>query len=115
MFFFGLFSTHLPYILVGVIYFVSFAFASLQALKNEVVGEKQEAENHVIRVYTESLDYADVFFIDGASQSYTEVAEEEAWHPSIAEKDIKFIVYCNPLISTFYSSELFVRPPPVLA
>lgn len=32
--FFGLFSTHLPFVLVGVIYFLSFALASLNAFSS---------------------------------------------------------------------------------
>jgi hypothetical protein len=115
MFFFGLFSTHLPYILVGVIYFASFAFASLQALKNEVVEEKQETENLIIRVHTESLHHADVYFFDDAPEVCSEAKEFNGLQKLPPATVIKFFTGSEPPVSSLHPGQLFVRPPPAIA
>jgi hypothetical protein len=114
MFFFGLFSTHLPYILVGVIYFASFAFASLQAMKSGVLEEQHEEKSNETQIQPQNPGLADVFFFDGTSDSLPEAIEQETPQASLTEKDIKFIVHSDPYISSFSSGGLFVRPPPVL-
>jgi hypothetical protein len=41
--FFGLFSSHLPFIILGAVYFVTFAFASVQRMAN--AGDEQTADD----------------------------------------------------------------------
>jgi len=115
MFFFGLFSTHLPYILVGVIYFASFAFASLQALKHEVVEEKQETNNQIIRVHNESLQQADVYCFDDAPKVFSEPSEKTGLQKLPPATVIKLFTGSEPPVSSFQPGQLFIRPPPVLA
>lgn len=115
MFFFGLFSTHLPYILVGVIYFASFAFASLQAMKAVVLEEQHEEQSNEIWVHPPNPGLSDVFFYEGASDSFAEAIEQESLPTPLTGKDIKFNFHTFPPILSFSSSGLFIRPPPVLA
>jgi hypothetical protein len=113
--FFGLFSTHLPYILVGVIYFATFAFASLQALKNEVVEEKQENQTHIIGDRIESLQHTDVYFFDDAPQDYSESSEPSGLQNQPPATVIKLFTSPELPVSFFHPGQLLIRPPPVLA
>lgn len=115
MFFFGLFSTHLPYILVGVIYFASFAFASLQAMKAGVLEEQHEEQSNEIRVQPQNSGFADVFFFDDNLQDCSEPIAPSGLLKLPPATVIKFLTGFDPPVSSFHPGQLFVRPPPVLA
>jgi len=115
MFFFGLFSTHLPYILVGLIYFATFAFASLQAFKNEVVEEKHENKVQVIKVHIESLHRADVYSFDDPPQDCSEPIDPTGLLKPPLATVIEFFTGTELPNLSFQSGQLFVRPPPALA
>ncbi|MBE0661552.1 MAG: hypothetical protein IH597_03710 [Bacteroidales bacterium] len=115
MFFFGLFSTHLPYILVGIIYFATFAFASLQAMKAGVLEEQHEEQSNEISVQPQSSGFADVFFFDETPQDCSEPIEPSGLLKLPPTTVIEFFTGTEPPNSSYLSGQLFVRPPPVLA
>jgi len=113
MFFFGLFSTHLPYILVGVIYFASFAFASVQAMKAGVLEEQQEEKSTEFLFQPQNPGLADVFIYEDTSGSFAGTFEPETPQALLAEKDRIFNVQTSPPVLSFSSGGLFIRPPPL--
>jgi hypothetical protein len=115
MFFFGLFSTHLPYILVGIIYFASFAFASLQAMKAGALEEQHEEKTNEIQVQSPNHVLADIFFFDDAPRDCSEPTEPTGLLKLPPSTVVEFFTGTEPPDSFFQSGQLFVRPPPALA
>lgn len=111
MFFFGLFSTHLPYILVGVIYFASFAFASLHALKAGVNDEREEERSVNIQGQAENSYHSGVYVLDNISKAFCESVQQDV--PQIFPPEIQIIIFSGSApVSSFREGKLFVRPPP---
>jgi hypothetical protein len=114
MFFFGPLSTHLPYIILGLVYVISVSVVSLKA-----VATQEENSQHFLRIYQDeeetNLSVVTLFYDDfseGASVSYAEIP---------VDNDISIAVWLLPpkpklqctVLSTPYNFIGFGRPPPV--
>ncbi|MBU1370016.1 MAG: hypothetical protein KJ578_09505 [Bacteroidetes bacterium] len=117
MFFFGLLSTNLPYILLGVVYLVSFASFSLKALEHEAMAEAELLTKQIILQSEKSADnLADCFYY------LDEIGNQIAQKQEIFSSDttIRYLLALfNPELSTripkqFISHFLFSRPPPAI-
>jgi hypothetical protein len=116
MFFFGLLSTHLPYIILGIIYLVSFSLYSYRVLS--------EAENknpeHTISCEAKKLSKEKDTEITYVFSDYfeTELAEpieknSSVQKPLCPEKKIRIFAF-NKVIHSFYHYHPgFCRPPPI--
>lgn len=114
MFFFGLLSTNLPYILLGVVYLVTFATFSLKALEQEAIDQAEQQAKHI---YLESNNLSEntsncFHFFDQQGPQAIETASQaliKVLPPLIkAQKLIDPPSFITRLIPHF----LFSRPPP---
>lgn len=116
MFFFGLLSTNLPYILLGMVYLVAFATFSLKALEQEAIDQSEQQAKHIYLEFSnlsentsncfQFFDQKNLQAIETASQALIKVLP-----PLIkAQKLID-----PPSFSTqFFPHFLFSRPPPAM-
>ncbi len=115
MFFFGLFSTHLPYILVGVIYFASFAMAGFRV--SDALSSKESNDNQSVEAeFCSENAYAEPAF------SFIEVISDFAQAgavnnplPCIPETEITRFTLIEKPGSCLQPGKFFVRPPPTLS
>jgi len=61
MFFFGLLSTHLPYILLGVLYVVSFGLLSMQALSAQEISKSEIRQWDDVSQHQDLLEHSSTF------------------------------------------------------
>jgi hypothetical protein len=115
MFFFGLLSTHLPYIILGIIYLVSFSLYSINALS----GNENNSPEHTISCETGSFSleketevtfiFSDYFETDLA-QNVEENLSVQA--PFCNTKKIQFFSSHKGIQSFYHYHPGFCRPPP---
>ncbi len=113
MFFFGPLSTHLPYILLGVVYLASVSFYSLKVM----AGQGPEDNLHEL---TQSIDNSEsdtdetLFVFNDLHQGYSDyVADESDDHHVITLLIAQLRGSPGHLMfSDFYDFNSFGRPPP---
>ncbi len=113
MFFFGPLSTHLPYILLGVVYLASVSFYSLKVM----AGQDPEDKPHELTQIVDNSepDTDDTLFVfNDLHQGYSDyVADESDGHHAI--KLLITHLRGSPghlMFSDFYDFNSFGRPPP---
>lgn len=113
MFFFGPLSTHLPYILLGVIYLVSVSFYSLKVMAAEGPEDNPHELTHFVdNSETDADDTLLVF--DNLNQEYSDFAFAET-KCSLSFPLLSTRLRGSPghlMFSDFYSFNSFGRPPP---
>lgn len=113
MFFFGLFSTHLPYIVVGLAYFASVAFASVH-----MVNRANEAENDSNIQNTIVYDNSDIsvqttiYQILESSASIQFAIKPDSWNCLIPVIVIQTFTCQEPGEQGSIPHQYFARPPP---
>jgi hypothetical protein len=114
MFSFGLFSTHIPFIVIGIVSFVSMAYAYLNPLafveKTEQISITHDVEINEINKES-SIDFFD------ANDSFNAFIDNQ----DKEDKKIPFVVFSlfpkpdKPLLGGFHSFPFIARPPPFLS
>ncbi len=115
MFFFGLLSTNLPYIVLTVLYLISFAGFSLKALEQEalsnadlnpklILAQKDQNSNH------SSFNFSD-YFVD---HEVADLLEKSPDIPPLFKQKCFECITTFSLKSSLIAYTLFSRPPPVL-
>lgn len=116
MFFFGLLSTNLPYILLGVVYLVTFASFSLKALEMDAMDQCEQQSKHIYlqsNNLTENTPQCLNFYDELAQQAIeTKLIVSNKPLPPL----LKVQVWIAPprFLSQFIPHFLFSRPPPAL-
>jgi hypothetical protein len=116
MFFFGLFSTHLPYIILSVIYLMGLGVFSANAFRAKDHTTTPEAKVITVNIKKPQLVTNKTFFV-----SYKIKVKEKPlvannstifyFHKPILQKTIfKEFYYCY---LSYYNFSIFSRPPPV--
>lgn len=114
MFYFGLFSTHLPYLIIGIFYFIyliTFAFVKLNpgfdASKPNTCDVKSISINNIKAdkpVSQRNAFYADFIFIEYKEEAVPVI--HSAITPNFILRDFK-------PIAQFFCFKLFPNPPPL--
>jgi hypothetical protein len=113
MFFFGTLSTHLPYILLGVVYLASVSFYSLKVM----TGDGPEENTHELTYLADNseTDADDKLFVfDYVNQGISDLASKET-ESSLCFPVLSTRLRGSPghlLFSEFYCFNSFGRPPP---
>jgi len=112
--FFGLFSTHLPFVIVGLVYLASVGIVSVQRLANSFSAEDDTVEiSSQNLTYSENNDHLLAFQLPDYQQLQSAlIAEQEGLDHSIPEILIKLFTVSEPPPCGFHSGEFFIRPPP---
>ncbi len=114
--FFGLFSSHLPFIIVGIVYFASFSVITVQRLLrfDEPDSAAVENDDHG-RVYSEISESNCIYQF--AHDQQLIYATEPQIHPDLSVPEIPLISLSARIISIRdeNAGSLFVRPPPFKA
>lgn len=116
MFFFGLLSTNLPYILLGVVYLVMFASFSLKALEQDAMDQAEQQAKHI---YLEVNDLIEnppncFHFYDQIAQQTIETASISLIKPLPPLLKVQILIDPTAFITHFTPHFLFSRPPPAL-
>lgn len=115
--FFGLFSTHLPFVIVGLVYLASFGVVSVQRLVNSVSEEDDAVEfSFHNRTFSENNGHILVYRLPDDQHQYSVAFIQQHFsdHP-IPEVLIKLFTALEPPLCSFHSGEFFTRPPPATA
>jgi len=114
MFGFGLFSTHLPYLVLIIGYIVCWCW-NVQAKPNA----SAEEEHQTVRL---EITQPETLLPDGEAISYTYISASTATIAALPpgeqpqffpeEKDTPLPGYLSPTITTKHRSFSFLRPPP---
>jgi hypothetical protein len=114
MFFFGLLSTNLPYILLGMVYLVTFASFSLKALEQQAIDQSEEQAKHIYLEINEITGNNTQCFhyFDWISQQAIELDTKVLNKPT--PPLLKVRLQLDPLnfLTQFIPHFLFSRPPP---
>lgn len=115
MFSFGLFSTHLPYLILGIVYLAFFGVNALSRLKDSPLFNKSEKELKIEYASSESEKSKSIDFEKAISQS--EPAHiQEGTNPHLTCRLFLFppgLSLASP--GAFHGNSLFIRPPPILS
>jgi len=113
MFFFGLFSTHLPYIIVGLAYFASVAFASVHMVNRANKAEHDSKEQNTI-VYnnSENLVQTTTYQILELSARVQAAIKPDGWNCLIPVIVIQTFTCQEPGEQGSIPDQYFARPPP---
>ena len=116
MFFTGLFSSHIPYIILAAVYSVSFGIYSFYYISNKIPS-KDQTEKKIelsdnIHSDTGDFHFEDHFFPNKANESFIPVIA-----PDHRLKPVFFVIKRNSprkaiIISPHHEFILFSRPPP---
>jgi hypothetical protein len=115
MFFFGLLSTNLPYIVLAVLYLISFAGFSLKALEQEALSNA-DLNPKVILAQTDQnsnhsyFNYSDYI----ADQEVSDLPENSPGNPPLQKQKCSESCTTFSLFNHLITYSLFSRPPPVL-
>lgn len=115
MFFFGLLSTNLPYIVLAVLYLISFAGFSLKALEQEALSNADlnpkvilAQTNH--NTYDSYFDYSDYF----SDQKVSDLPENSPGIPLLPKQKCSESCTTFSFFNHLITYTLFSRPPPAL-
>ena len=117
MFFTGLFSTHIPYIILAAVYSVSFGIYSVYYISNKL-SDKEQTETKTEfsdNIHTTAGDFhlKDHYFNNKSDKSFISVISPDHRTDPISSI-IKRISPRNPIIfSPRHEFGLFSRPPPI--
>lgn len=113
MFFFGPLSSHLPYILLGVVYLASVSFYSLKVMAAEGPEDNPHELTHFVD--NSEIDADDTLLVfENLNQGYSDCAFEEAKN-SLSFPLLSTRLRGSPghlMFSVFYDFNSFGRPPP---
>ncbi len=115
MFFFGLLSTNLPYIVLAVLYLISFAGFSLKALEQEALSNADLNPNVILAQKNQNsfdnyFDYSDYF----TDQEVSDLPEKSPGNPPLPKQKCSESCTTFSLVNRLINYTLFSRPPPVL-
>lgn len=114
--FFGLFSSHLPFIIVGLVYFASFSVITVQRLLrfDEPDSAAVENDDHG-RVFSEISESNCIYQF--AHDQQLIYATEPQVHPDLPVPEIPItnFTFCLSPIRDVSAGSFFVRPPPFIA
>lgn len=114
MFSFGLFSTHLPYLILGIVYLAFFGVNALSRLKDSPLFNKSEKEHKIEYASSKSEKIKSIDFEKAISLS--EPADIPAGtNPRLTGRPFLFppgLALGSP--EAFHGNSLFIRPPPIL-
>jgi len=112
--FLGLFSTHLPYIIIGIVYVMSFMVASVQFMSNAREDiDAGELKTNQIFSGTETGDGDLIFQFSGQTFDYAEFTQQPvtSYFPETAAHRKR--TPDHPLVTDSHHQTVFARPPPV--
>jgi hypothetical protein len=112
--FLGLFSTHLPYIIIGIVYVMSFTVASLQFMSNarEDIDAGEVKTNHIF-TGTETGNCDGTFQFAGQMHDYAGFTHQTLTSNSPETAAHRKRTPDNPLVTDYHHQTVFARPPPV--
>lgn len=114
MFFFGLFSTHLPYIIVGLAYFASVAFASVHMVNRANEAEHDSnGQKTIVYNNSETLVQTTTYHILELSSSVQFAIKPDGWNCLIPMIVIQTFTCQEPKEQGVFPHQYFARPPPV--
>lgn len=111
----GLFSTHLPYIIIGIVYFMSFTVASLQFMSNNMEdNDAGDIKTNQAFVTAETGDCHVTFQFTAKSHALSGFTKQTIPFniPEISANRIR--TPDDPLVADYNHQAIFARPPPVL-
>lgn len=116
MFFFGLFSTHLPFIIVGLAYFASVAFASVHYANRPDNSDADPFEQNTLAFNDPGIqDHASTYqFVELAINADFAVIPDSR-NGLIPWVIIQTFVYQEPVAQGSYKRQYFTRPPPEIS
>jgi len=117
MFFTGLFSTHIPYIILAAVYSVSFGIYSVYYISNKIPDKEQTEKktefSENIHTAAGDFDFKDHYFNNKSDESFISVISPDHRLDPISSI-IKRISPRNAIIfSPRHEFGLFSRPPPI--
>ena len=116
MFFTGLFSTHIPYIILAAVYSVSFGIYSFYYISNKITN-KEQTEKKIELSDNIHSDTGDFHFKDHYSHNKANESFISVIPPDHRLKPVFFVIKRNSprkaiIISPHHEFRLFSRPPP---
>jgi hypothetical protein len=116
MFFLGLLSTPMPYLLLAAFYFFGFAMGLFNNKTEEEVIETAAVKTIVVESGTSSMEHT-AFYYDQYKPGKAQVELSKAVSPfaQIFATDTgpsPHTIYCSPTYDFVYSHSQFSRPPP---
>jgi hypothetical protein len=115
MIFFGLFSTHLPYILVGVIYFASFAMAGFRVSEALISEESHDIQTIETGSVTAGAYSESAFSFYEVASDFAHPAPAVTPLPPIPATEIARFTPIAKAGNCLQPGQFFVRPPPTLS
>jgi hypothetical protein len=119
MFFFGLFSTHIPYIVLSIFYLAGFGAFSVNALKVKSL-EKPANDKVIYHSHTNSFQNISkentCFFVDFIKKKSDIITDKIDSGHIFFETGQQFKLYEKPIAEYSYRLifSLFSRPPPAV-
>jgi hypothetical protein len=112
--FFGLFSTHLPFMIVGLVYLASFGVVSVQRFVNSVLAEDDAVEiSSQNLAFSESNNHILVYRLpDNQQQHSADFIQHDFTNYSNPEVLTELLTAHEPPLCRFHLGEFFTRPPP---
>lgn len=116
MFYFGLFSTHIPYVILSAAYMLYFGLYALSKTDSLISMGQPESAEQVIVTQVEPLKRVDCYHYDDHFSYHQPVEAPEL--PCFSFLSIRKSVYphrSEKALYTGFGYSLFSRPPPVIS
>lgn len=114
--FFGLFSSHLPFIIVGLVYFASFSVITVQRLISLAEPDSISVENDENKSYfVGNSDYQILYQFPDDQQQAVAIVHQKIPDFPLPEIPLINLKICPIPICDEIAGSLFVRPPPFTA
>lgn len=113
--FLGLFSTHLPYIIIGIVYFMSFTVASLQFMSNTLEdNDAVDMKSNQAFITAEIGDCHLTFQFTGEGHAFAGFTKQTIPFNIPETSAHRIRIPDDPLVADYHHQTIFARPPPVL-
>ena len=120
MFFFGLFSTHIPYIILAILYSIGFGAYSFNNIQSKIFFKKEkEFEKEITFIKHKEFKKSSFYFQDFKSNKHAQTTSESKLSEVHEQQPVFDItkILSHPNVTKYYllvCFDQFSRPPPCI-